>query len=102
MAFPRSSVAREHSDGSFPVQNVDHDVPVGAPESDVGRSAANPQTTQHDFIEKLRENGLPKRDASRAGGQTNAGLDEIVSNRFQLRPPFGVGPSGRTGIRPLI
>src|SRR5260370_27672338 len=77
--IPRSSVAREHSDRSSPVQNVDHDMPVGAPEGDVGRSAANLQTAQYDLIEELRKNGLPKFDLSRAGvqGQADAGLDEI-------------------------
>ena len=57
----RSSVDRSHSDRSFPVQNVDHDMPVGAPKGDIGRSASNRQTAQHDFIEKLREGGRGER-----------------------------------------
>jgi hypothetical protein len=54
-------------------------VSVRAPKSDIGRSASNRQTTQHDFIEKLRKDGLSKYDLPRFSveGQAKAGLDEI-------------------------
>ncbi len=49
-------------------------MPVGAPKGDIGRSASNRQTAQHDFIEKLREDGLSKYDLPGPGieGQAKA------------------------------
>ena len=58
-------------------------MPVGAPKGDIGRAASNRQTTQHDFIEKLREDGLSKYDLPGAGieSQAKAGL-RMSSNSF--------------------